>query len=294
MTTFNKYLGKNSQSSRTELGTGWRMISSDDVSEDEQSISQASYDPSNWYTISKLPATVLAVLEENGVYPDLFYGRNLQKVPDLWKQDWWYRTEFLAPAGQDQYWLNFRGISYRADIFLNGVQIASRTEVLGAYRHFRFNVTGQINAGGKNALALKIYPENTDTELAMGTFWQDWINVDIELGEPEFGKTKDHNAGIWQRVYLETSGDVQIRYPLANTDLSLQPGISADITVYADLVNGSPNPVSGTLSGIISRINKPDITFQQHVTLAGRESKEISFSPDVFSHLKELPGGDIQ
>jgi exo-1,4-beta-D-glucosaminidase len=80
----------------------------------------------------------------------------LDNVPDLWQQDWWYRVEFDAPADQDQYWLNLRGINYRADVYLNGTQIASNSDIVGTYRHFMFNVSDQINAGGTNALAIKI------------------------------------------------------------------------------------------------------------------------------------------
>ena len=43
--------------------------------------------------------------EEDGVYPDLYFGKNmLDEVPqDLYKQDWWYRTVFTAPAGFSNY-----------------------------------------------------------------------------------------------------------------------------------------------------------------------------------------------
>ena len=48
-----------------------------------------------------MPATVLEALQDDGTYPDLYYGKNLlDEVPqDLYKQDWWYRTTFTAPAG---------------------------------------------------------------------------------------------------------------------------------------------------------------------------------------------------
>ena len=53
-----------------------------------------------------MPATVLEMLQEDGVYPDLYYGMNLlEKVPqDLYLQDWWYRTSFAAPAGHSAYY----------------------------------------------------------------------------------------------------------------------------------------------------------------------------------------------
>jgi exo-1,4-beta-D-glucosaminidase len=284
-----------------ELGVDSKMISNDSISEGGEIISQISYDDSKWYTISKLPATVLAVLEENGIYTDLFFGKNMENVPELWKQDWWYRITFHAPEGKTQYWLNIRGINYRADIYLNGKQIGSKDEIVGSYRHFRLNITEWINPGENNAFAFKIIPEQNNN-LELGTFWNDWINwinwikrvvPDNGRSNPDFGKTPDHNAGIWQRIYLETSNDVQIRYPLANTDIPLPSTSSVDITVYCNLVNGSVNSVSGILHGTISRDGKTDINFQQDVTLLGKESKEVSFTPDSYSQLNDISNTDL-
>jgi exo-1,4-beta-D-glucosaminidase len=99
----------------TELESGWSITSANNISGDEALISQASYDPSRWYAVKHMPATVLQVLEDNGVYKNLYYGMNLTAPGDLWKQDWWYRTTFSAPAGRDLYSLIFKGIDYRAD-----------------------------------------------------------------------------------------------------------------------------------------------------------------------------------
>src|SRR6266516_1564318 len=68
-----------------------------------------------------MPATVLEILQENGVYKNLYFGMNLATPKDLWKQDWWYRTTFTAPAGRDVFSLIFKGINYRADIWLDWI-----------------------------------------------------------------------------------------------------------------------------------------------------------------------------
>ena len=41
-----------------------------------------------------MPATVLQILQEDGVYPNLYFGKNMtDKVPkDLFRQDWWYTS----------------------------------------------------------------------------------------------------------------------------------------------------------------------------------------------------------
>src|ERR1700736_6027245 len=146
-------------SNLTELENGWRIASVNNISGDEALISQGSYDDSRWYPVKRMPATVLQVLEDNGVYKNLYYGMNLTTPGDLWKQDWWYRTTFSASAGQDVYSLIFKGINYRADIWLNGHKIADSSQVVGMYGTFEFDVTKLIRGGAPNVLAVKVTPE---------------------------------------------------------------------------------------------------------------------------------------
>ena len=276
-----------------ELNKAWRMISDKNSTGRGETISLPGYNTSAWYPIVNFPATVLAVLDENKVYADdLFFGANMDLVPDLWKEQWWYRTEFQAEAGIDQYWIYLRGISYRAEVFLNGVKIGAHQRnqglpaIIGQYRHFRLNVTEQIIKGGTNVLAIKIYPEQKGTE-------DDDI---VELAEswPDNGRlVKDHSAGIWLPVYLETSGDVQIRHPYAVTDLPLPSTSSVDITVYCDLVNASSKSVNGTLYGTVSREGKTVISFDKDISLSANETSEISFTPDEFAQLDDFENPDL-
>ena len=91
-----------------ELQSGWRMSSADNISVDDGLVSRPTLDVSKWYVVERMPATVLQILEDNGVYKDLYYGTNLATPKDLWKHDWWYRTTFTAPSGRDVYSLIFK------------------------------------------------------------------------------------------------------------------------------------------------------------------------------------------
>src|SRR5438309_1134775 len=146
-------------SNLTELQRGWRMTSANNVTGDDAAVSRPGFDVSKWYTIQRMPATVLQVLEDNGVYKDLYYGMNLTKPGDLWKQDWWYRTTFSVPAGAEAHTLIVKGINYRADIWLNGHKVADKWQAAGMYNRFEFDVTKYINSGGENTLAVKVTPE---------------------------------------------------------------------------------------------------------------------------------------
>src|SRR5438128_11927375 len=233
------------------------MISARNVSADDSLISQPGFDSSNWYTVRKMPATVLQVLQENGVYKNLYFGMNLATPKDLWKQDWWYRTTFTAPAGRDVFSLIFKGINYRADIWLNGHKVANRRTVVGMYDSFEFNVTEFIIPGGANVLAVKVTPEQSlegENGVELADSWLDWINwkylgyhdaerhVDISF-------VPDRNAGIWKRVFLSSTGAVTIRNPYVATDLPLPALSPAALTVYCDVSNTTDKPVSGTLRG---------------------------------------------
>ena len=108
-----------------------------------------AYQDSGWHPIRRMPATVLQILQEDGVYPDLYFGTNLlDKVPqDLYKQDWWYRTTFTAPAGHTTYSLEFPGINYRAEIWLNGRLVADNKQIVGMYGAHELDVAQWIKPG---------------------------------------------------------------------------------------------------------------------------------------------------
>ena len=102
---------------------------------DLAAVSTAGYADSGWHQVSRMPATVLDALQQDGTYQNLYDGTNLRDdVPqDLYVQDWWYRTTFTAPAGHSTYRLDFPGINYRAEVWLNGAphrrQRAARRDV---------------------------------------------------------------------------------------------------------------------------------------------------------------------
>jgi len=280
-------------SNLTELASGWAMTSAKNVSGDDALISQPSYDASRWYSVKHMPATVLQILEENGVYKNLYYGMNLATPGDLWKQDWWYRTTFAAPPGREVYSLIFKGINYRANIWLNGHKVANRATVVGMYDAFEFNVTQFIQAGSPNVLAVKVTPEQSltgENGIELGDSWLDWINWKyLGYHDPEkhldIPFVPDRNAGIWKRVFLSSTGAVTIRNPYVTTDLPLPATSPASLSVYCDLINNTSKPVSGVLYAEISRPGKATIKFQRDIQLLRNASQEIAFGPADYSQL---------
>jgi len=281
---------------RIELAENWKLMSSKDMQADGTTISVATYNDDSWYPILRMPATVLEILQEDGVYPDLYVGKNLlEKVPqDLYNQDWWYRTTFDAPV-DDFYTLGFQGINYRAQIWLNGEKIADNKQVAGMYAAHELNVTSWIKRGSKNVLAIKVTPEQliqdvTGVELADS--WFDWLNWKYvgykgpKEKNPWQGVSfvPDRNAGIWKPVYLCATGSISVNNALVNSKLSLTDSI-ARLTVFANLRNLSAQPVNGMLKGTISREGKPSIHVEQFLTLSPGENREVEFTPELYPDL---------
>lgn len=245
----------------------WEIKSANEVSEGGAVISTPSYKPVSWYPTT-VPSTVLAALVANGVYTNPYYSKNLISIPDLTNEDWWYRTNFTLPSpttGQE-YWLQLKGINYRADIWLNGTKIADKYEVVGTYRNFEFNITDNVNHGRTNALAIKVYPPSSE-ELT-------FTYVDWNPSPP------DNNTGIWNKVFIKSSGPVALRYPHVISKPKIPSLDAAALTVTAELTNSSSSLIQGTLKGKIESIQ-----FSQDVSLSPGERKIVTFDPVLYAQL---------
>lgn len=62
-----------------ELTHGWSLASAADTTASGSEISTAKFQAAGWHPIHHMPATVLEILEEDGVYPNLYFGTNLLK-----------------------------------------------------------------------------------------------------------------------------------------------------------------------------------------------------------------------
>ncbi len=62
---------------RIELKQNWKLISSKYIKTDGAAISVSNYNDERWYPIHRMPATVLEILQEDGVYPKFYVGQNM-------------------------------------------------------------------------------------------------------------------------------------------------------------------------------------------------------------------------
>jgi len=271
--------------SQIELHKGWQIESSAKVPEGGAAISTTGFRPPGWYSAT-LPTTVLAALVADHLYPDPYFGMNLRSIPGAdypmganfanlqmpadspFRVPWWYRTEFTLPPSYKgkNLWLHFDGVNYRANVWLNGVQVAASDKMAGMWRLFEFNVTKVARAGGTNALAVEVFPPTPDS---LSITWVDWNPM-----------PPDKDMGIWRDVYVSATGPLALGDPQVITKLDLPSLDAAHLTVTATLRNASGQPAQGSVK---CRIGSVDVS--QEVEVGAGESKQVTFSPDRYPAL---------
>ena len=135
--------------------------------------------------------------------------------------------------------LDFEGINYRADIWLNGERIAANDQVLGAMRRFAFDVSKTARPGQKNALALLIQGQGPQD---LGHTWVDWAPM-----------PPDKMQGLWRDVFITASGALRMHDPFVRSRLAADLA-SAELIVSMDLENTTDKPVTGTVAVILNGV----------------------------------------
>ena len=266
----------------------WAIQSSAQVKEKGDLLSRPGFQARKWYP-ARVPSTVTGTLVDDKVYPDPFVGMNLRMMPGCsypiganfslrpmpedspFRVSWWYRTEFRLPAAYRgrNIWLHFDGINFRANIWLNGKQIAASDEIAGTFRVHELNIRDVARAGELNTLAVEVFPALPDD---LGWTWVDWSPM-----------PPDKDMGIFRDVYLTSNGPVTLRYPQVVTHFDLPSLETAHLTVNAEAHNATDHEVEGVLTG-----NIEEIRFSQRVKLGPQETRPVSFTPEQFPQLNLL------
>lgn len=265
------------------ISSGWQLQFAGKTSQKGEEISSTDYHTKGWYAAT-VPGTALTSLAKDGVYPEPLYGENNrpENIPDsLCRTSYWYRTVFTIPKAYKgkKVWLNFEGINYTADVWVNGKNVGT---MKGAFSRGIFDITSLVKPGKKAALAMPITPqphpgvphEHTlangmgpnggitaiDGPTFLCTMGWDWIPA-----------IRDRDSGIWQKVFLSATGPAVIKNPLITTDLPLPDLSSSEIGIQTTVQNVTDQPLKGVLKGSFG-----DVSFEQPVEVEANSSKLVA------------------
>lgn len=278
---------KNNDIPQIYLREGWRLQSSRTAKEGGEVISSSEFETQGWYPVT-VPSTVVAAQVAAGEFKDPYFGMDLREYPGMsypigyntfsnlpmekdspYAVSWWYRTEFQVPQSfrARRVWLQFKGINYRANLWINGRKVADSKDVAGAYHLHEFDVTSFVDLVKRNVLAVEVF---APTEKDLGINWVDWNPT-----------PPDKNMGIWGDVCLTATGPVSVRYPMVATHFTDDSLKQADLTVTAQLSNASNKAVRGELEAELLGTQ-----IRQEVELQPGETRSVSFTSQRFAELR--------
>jgi hypothetical protein len=293
------------------------------------SLSSVNYVAKNYWFPVTVPSTVLTGLVANKVYPDPYIGMNNMLIPDAsdsfnreyhleqyshlpgqpnpWKKPYWYRTVFSVPAADNgrHFQLVFKGINYRAEVWLNGRKLADSAKMVGMFEEFVLDASPAIRAGEKNALAVKIYPldeaglPSTPQLKAMEDFYDNGgptgdigknVTMLSSVGWDWIPEVRDRNMGIWQPVYLRTTGPVVISRPRIITELPNLPDTGlARLSIDLLLTNNGSGTTAGSTHGTVEITISPENFAGASMRFTRPATIDASGSASVHLSAAEIP-----
>lgn len=277
-----------------ELNTAWKCAPVGSIKTDGYKLSSGDYDTNNWMPAT-VPGTVLTTLLNNKMIPDPFFGMNNEQIPDIYKTGrdyytYWFVKDFHEKASLDeQVYLNFRGVNYSCDIYLNGKKLNKAPQV-GMFLRFSYNISSYLNKNGNNRLAVLVHPPDAPGNPNGGQGGDGTIAKNVGLqytaGWDWIQPVRDRNTGIWDKVTIQKTGKVRI----ADTHVvTLVPGTRqpdgaqqpAIIKISTELRNPTGKAVSGILTYEID-----GKTLSKSVVLKPGVDQQISFNDLILQNPK--------
>ena len=234
----------------------WQVQSSEKVSQTGDILSTPDADTDGWIP-AQVPSTLMGVLTADGLEPEALTAEDYARIDKTqFDKSWWYRTTFNLPALKEgeHALLDFDGISYRANVWLNGQQIANSQEMAGAFRQFEYDITKAV--AQENVLAVEVFR--------------------AQPGDPNIGfvdwnpRPADESMGIYREVRVKTCGNVALSHSAVRSRVNTETLDEAWLTVSTELRNLSDMSVEGVVRGTAD-----GQTFSYPVTLAAGEKKRF-------------------
>lgn len=269
---------------------GWRLAAAPDVAAAPEALSRPGFQARAGWQVATVPGTVLTTLVDRGVYADPAHGLNNLAIPyDLAKKDWWYRTEFELPSGNDKRHLELvlNGVNYAAELWVNGARLGT---MKGAFIRGRFDVSAALQPG-RNAIAVRVSPPPHpglahEESLTAGVGENGGMEM---LDGPTFGAAegwdwiptvRDRNTGLWQGVDLVATGAAKLGDAQVVTTLPRPDNSVADVEISVPVRNQSAQPITAEVTAAFD-----EVSVHQSVTVAPGSESVAVFRPTQFPQL---------
>ncbi|MEN8122177.1 MAG: sugar-binding domain-containing protein [Bacteroidota bacterium] len=261
--------GKEDVSRTKVLSENWE-IQQNDLLEGTtgEIISSKGFETVGWHT-AIVPGTIMGSLVADSSIKDPYFGVNMKTVStEQFKQSWWYRKTFALTADDltKSISLRFKGINYRADLWINGKKVANKDEFAGTFRMFTFKINDYI-IEGENVIAIEIW-QPADGEYTMG--FVDWNPL-----------PPDRNMGVFRDVILEINGGMKIRSPFVQAKVNKTSLNAAELTIQTELENSTDKPMVGVLK-VDFELGK----LEKKVNLEAGENISCIFTAEEYEQLK--------
>lgn len=269
------------------LNKEWVARCATDIVVDGNVLTTSKQKFENWLPAT-VPGTVLTTQLNNGLIPSPYFGMNNTLIPDIYDTGsdyytYWFVNQFKIDRVESgkTIWLNFRGINYRADIYLNGKRINTSTHV-GMFHRTSYDITSVLRHDTINTLAVWVAPpdhvgrdnggQGGDGQIARNVTMHftpgwDWIQA-----------VRDRNTGIWDEVSITQTGNIRLLNPHIITKVAgvrFPDGKQAEATlkVSTELKNHSNRPQTAIVTYDVEG-RKNSVT----IKLNPREIREVNFN----------------
>lgn len=278
-----------------ELNSGWQCAPADSVKANGYQLSTVAVNTGQWMH-AVVPGTVLTSLLQNKKIPDPFYGLNNEQIPDIYNTGkayytYWFVKDFheSPPTSGGQVYLDFRGVNYSCDVYLNGHKLNKYLQK-GMFLRFSYNITPYLAKNGSNRMAVIVYPPDVvgnpnGGQGGDGTIARN-VGLQYTAGWDWIQPVRDRNTGIWDKVTIRRTGPVRVYDVHVITDVPGKrfpdgPQQPAIIKVSASVSNATGAAVDGALSFRLG-----GKTVSQQVTLKPHAVKQVSFKDYVLQNPK--------
>ena len=217
----------------------------------------------NGWIPAQVPSTLMGVLTANGMEPEALTAADYARIDKKrFEKSWRYRTTFHMPSlkKDEHVLLDFDGICYRANVWINGRQIADKQEMAGPFRQFEFDITKET--AKENELTVEVFR--------------------AQPGEPSIGfadwnpRPADENMGIFREVRVKVCGNVAISHSAVRSRVNTQTLDEAWLTIATELRNLTDKEVSGSIQGTAD--GQP---FSYPVRLAAGEKCRLTIPTEI-------------